>query len=122
MTPAHMSAVFTAGATMAFEAGNGPLGAVLAAMAEQCRKINAAGNPAIVESPPDASTIAMPALADASRGRIMPVPFEASGDGFNLAIPIGWRLVQVMPEITPSTADRKTNRTSHLMCVMVPDA
>jgi hypothetical protein len=119
MTPAHMSAVFTAGASMAFENGNGPLGAVLAAMAEQCRKINAADNPAYVESPPDASTIAMPALADASRGRIMPVPLAASGDGFALAIPLGWRLVQVMPEITPSAEPYKTN---HVMCVMVPDA
>jgi hypothetical protein len=118
MTPAQMSTVLTAGSTLAFENGDGPLGAVLAVMAAQCRRLHAQDtNPAYTELPPDASTIAMPALPDAARGRIIPVPFKADGDGFTLSVPIGWRLVQVLPEM-----HAQSTRNDNLMCVVVPDA
>lgn len=117
MTPAHWATVLAAGASMAFENGDGRHGAILTAMAEQCRRIHATDNPAHVITLPDASTIAMPALPEMARGLIAAVPYTFASGSFKLAVPMGWRLVQVLPEMASSS---KT--PDALMCVMVPDA
>jgi hypothetical protein len=116
MTPTQWSSVLAAGANAAFAAEGGTvLGSVLASMANQCRRINAIDNPREIEQPMiGTATQAMAKLPDASRGRLMPVTFHPNGEGFILDIPIGWHLVQIVPEMV--SADK-----NKIMAVMVPD-